>query len=202
TCPKPSTTPWSARMWLAATRSSISAETSGIEFDVHVFQLRRVHQLFDRFFAPDSGLLVPAERSREIMRARRIDPYVACFDQRGGPMRGCQVARPDRSGKPVINVVDRAQHRRLVGPSKHAQHRPEDLLPGDPHIRRHVSENRGFDEETLAEMRILRRLAARDQARAVLCSVSDIAHYLVELFLADETTHRGALLGRDAGLDR
>src|SRR6202007_3315725 len=94
TCPNPSTTPWSNRIWFAATSSSIARAASGIEFDVHVFDLRRVHQFFDRLLPAHARLLVTAERCREVMRARGVDPDVAGFDTRGGTMRGGEVAGP------------------------------------------------------------------------------------------------------------
>src|ERR1700677_1529896 len=149
TCPNPSTTPWSNRIWFAATSSSITpaaisdvgTAASGVELDVHVFDLRGVLQFFDRLFAAHARLLVTAKRGTEVMRARRVDPYVAGFDERGGTMRGGKIARPDRSGQPVLDVIDRPQHLGFVRPSKHAEHRAEDFLARNPHLVRDVGEN-------------------------------------------------------------
>src|SRR5277367_5918533 len=78
TCPNPSTTPWSNRIWLAVTSSSITpaatsdggTSASSVELDVHVFDLRGVHQFFDRFLAAHTRLFVTAKRGTEIVSAR------------------------------------------------------------------------------------------------------------------------------------
>ena len=72
---------------------------SGVELDVHVFDLRGVHHFFDRLFPSYARLFVTAERSGEVMRARRVDPYVTGFNARGGTMRGW----PDRGSRSKLS---------------------------------------------------------------------------------------------------
>src|ERR1700730_13279658 len=70
---------------------------SGIELDVNVLDLCRIHQFFDQLFAAQPGMLLPAERRAQVMRSCHIRPYIAGLDARGGTMSGGKIAGPDRS---------------------------------------------------------------------------------------------------------
>src|SRR5689334_13609730 len=207
TWPKPSTTPWSYRMRLATASDSTRAGSAGegapvfsvgsmrSQCDMHVLLLRVADELVEAFLAPLPRLLVAAERCAEEMAPRRVDPYVAGVDARCAAMRCRQVAREYRRAQSILNGIDVGEHRRLIGPRQHAQHRTEYFLVGDPHGLVDLRENCRRHEITVRELRVTWTLAATRELRSLFTAACNHAFYLREMRFRDERAHRRPGIG-------
>src|SRR5690606_24437295 len=102
-----------------------------LQRDAGVLDLRARDVLVDRLLAPDSRLLVSADRHADVMRARVVDPDVAGLDAGREAVRAIEVVRPDRGGEAIVERIDARDHVVLVGPAQDADHRSEDLLACD-----------------------------------------------------------------------
>src|SRR5207244_1084122 len=85
-----------------------------------------------------------------------------------------------------------------------AQHGAEDLLPGDAHGARDVTEQRGLDVVALGK--VPRALATHDHAGAFLLPKADVRAHTRRVLGMDQRTDLGALVERvshaDAGYPR
>src|SRR5262245_60267572 len=171
-----------------------------LQVDVDVLLAREAQQFLDAFFASDPGLLVAAEwRAEEVLR-HLVDPHVARLDRRRHAVRGGEVVGPDRTGEPVLDLVNLRQHHILRAPFEDGENRAEDLLLADAHVHGHVGEYGGLDVEALGEMGIGRRFAAGDESGAILLAGVDVAEHAIILCLAHNRAHGRGWIGRDAGL--
>src|SRR5690606_38043196 len=69
-----------------------------------------------------------------------------------------RVPRVDTRDQAVLGPVGDLERLILVAELDDADHRPEDLLTGDPHLRRHPDEHRGSHEVAPRETWVARQL--------------------------------------------
>ena len=84
----------------------------------------------------------------------------------------------------------------------HREHRPEDLLAVDLHVRLDVVEQRAADEEAVLVALQREAAAIDDQLGACFDARVDVADDLVALRLGDDRAHLRVLVGRRADLER
>src|SRR5262249_55455820 len=133
----------------------------------------------------DAGLLVAAERGRGGDQVVVVDPNRAGPQTRGDRQRARDVPGPDAARQTVDRVVRDPDGilDRLV--ADHREHRPEDLLLGDPHPVVDLAEDRRL-YVAAAGRRALRRAPAREELGALVLAELDVAPDRVELGLVDE----------------
>ena len=108
---------------------------------------------------------------------------------------------PDRARQPVRRRVRKAK-RLFLGVERDDRHdRPEDLLLRDPHVVRHVVEDRRHQVCAIGERRIRRRLASDHDLGALLEADLDVVADPLSLLLADERADLGRVGERVADLD-
>src|SRR5436853_247566 len=78
----------------------------------------------------------------------------------------------------------------------HRDHRSEDLLAHDRHLRLHV------DEDRRLEIRVAADVASRGQRRAFAASCFDVLHHALTMARGDERTHLRFIRQRLADLHR
>ena len=106
---------------------------------------RSVGELLERGRPPKrpqpTGLDAAERHRRLVVDGRVVDVADAALDPLRELERGRYVLREDRRRQAVLGVV--GDPHRLVGPSTvdDRHHRPERLLPVDPHLRRHAGEH-------------------------------------------------------------
>src|SRR4051794_27096192 len=129
-------------------------------------------------------LLVAAERGERVEGAA-IDLDLAGADPLRHTDRPVLVRRPDAAGEAVVGVVGDPNCVVLALVGLDRQHRAEDLLLGDRHLRRHLGEDGGADEVALVEA-LRRRGTAGEQLRSFGLALLDVAAHALALSLGDE----------------
>ena len=106
--------------------------------------------------------------------------------------RRAAVAREDRDA--VADRVVIAQPQRFVhGVHAHdAEHRSEDLIVIDAHLRRHAVEHRAAQEEPVAPAVLARRAPVDDELRAFLDAEIDVRPHLRVVLAGDQRPHLDA----------
>ena len=113
----------------------------------------------------------------------------------GDADRALLVGRPDAAGEAVVAVVGDPHRVVLAVVGLDRQHRAEDLLLGDRHLRRHLGEDGGADEVAAVEP-LGRRGAAGDELRALGLALLDVAADALALDVGDERAEPGRLRRR------
>src|SRR5262245_42628666 len=99
--------------------------------------------------APEAALLVSTEWRAAVKGVVRIDPDGACLNLGGHAMRQLDVLGPDRRYQTVHgSISDRDRLIRTPEPDSR-QHRSENLLLCDLHIRLHFGKNRRLNKKAL-----------------------------------------------------
>ena len=107
------------------------------------------------------------------------------------------VRGPDAAGEAVVGVVGDPHRVVLVLVGLDREHRPEDLLLGDRHLRRHLGEDGGADE--VAALEALGRLsAAGEQLRPLRLALLDVAADPLALDVGDQRPEPRPLVERVA----
>src|SRR5262249_635038 len=105
------------------------------EVDPDALDLRVFLQCVVAALAAETRLLVAAEGQAGVVEVVRVDPNRACLQGLGRPERFLDVPRPDGGRETVDRSVADRDRLRLVSERERRQHRPEDLLAGDRHLR-------------------------------------------------------------------
>src|SRR5690606_23370647 len=82
-------------------------------------------------------------------RDRHVDADHSHLDTGGEVARGVTVAREDGDAVGIVVPMDEIDRLGIVAAAHYRQHRAEDLLPPDRHLRPHVIEERRADEEAI-----------------------------------------------------
>src|SRR5262249_34247479 len=134
---------------------------------------------------PEAALLVAAERRARVESVVGVDPDGAGLDLAGHTVRQLDVPGPDRRDQPINRSVgDRDRLVRTLE-TDHREHGSEDLLLRDLHLRFHLGEYGGFDEEPLAVGALQVPLAAAVESRAFLHARPDIGQNALHLWAGD-----------------
>ena len=119
---------------------------------------------------PQPDCLLPSERRLRAHGGVDVDPDLTRVDPAGDPQAAGDVVGPDRAGKSVRRVVDHPHQLILVVEAEDAEHRAEDLLPRDAHVRRHAGEHYRAQEVAGA----LQRFVTTDHGGALVQTSLDI----------------------------
>ena len=103
--------------------------------------------------------------------------------------RGTAVAGEDRGTVAVFVRVDQIQRGVEIGNPHHAQHRAEDFLAIDPHVRGDVIEQAATEEETVFVTVDLAAAAVDHQRRTFGNACIDIADDFVAMRASDQRAH-------------
>src|SRR4051812_6163652 len=126
-------------------------------------------ELFDpepSVLAAVAGLLVSAERRERVVGAA-VDLDLTGAQLASDRLGALGITRPHPAGKPVLGVVGDPDRVLLVLVGHDRQHRAEDLLLGDRHLRRDLAED-GRPHEVAALGALGRLLAAGHDLGALL----------------------------------
>ena len=124
--------------------------------------------------APDAGLLVAAERRREVDGHRRVQHVGAGAHPARHPEPAVVVTRPHRAAQPVVGVVGDVDRIVVAVVGDDDEDGPEDLLLGDPHLVVHVGEHRRLHVPALGEVGARRAAAPERDRRALLAPAVEI----------------------------
>src|SRR6267143_3968134 len=138
-------------------------------------------------FAPNSRLLVAAERRSRVEHVLAIYPHRSRAHSVRDGMRLGDVLGPDRRGESIHALVGAIHYLVEVLELENGHDRPEDLFLRDLHVVLYVGEHRGLDEVAL----IAHAVAAGHQLGLLLLPGVNVAHHFVELVLI----HLRPLLG-------
>src|SRR5579863_4599064 len=109
-------------------------------------------------------------------------------------MRAGDVARPDGRGQAVTAVVGNAQRLVEVAKADGREHRTEDLLTRDAHLRLHAVEYRGLDVAAAAAL--AHALTAERHARTLAAPRRDVVHHAMRLRFIHHRTQHGVRVER------
>src|SRR5918999_6401450 len=123
--------------------------------------------------SPVTGLLVAAERGQRV-EGPAVYLHLAGADPQRNRLGAFLVARPDATGQAVLAVVGDPDRVVFIRVGLDREHRAEDLLLGDRHLRRNLREDRRADEES-AFQTVWRLAAAGEELCALCLSLLDIA---------------------------
>ena len=143
-----------------------------IEIHPDALHLRVVLERVHAHLAAEAALLVAAERRRRVVDVVGVDPDRAGLELARDVVRLLDVLRPDRGGQAVARVVGARDRLVDVGELDRRQHRPEDLLARDRHLRRDAVEHRRLEEVALAGADVGARAAGDERARLPSCAIS------------------------------
>src|SRR6185369_12226262 len=108
-----------------------------------------------------------------------------------GPGGDVHVATVDRGREPEGDIVHDSDRFVEGRTAQDAYHRPEDLLPGDPHLRRNPGENRGSNVETVVKLAFHVPVAPGQKRGPFLPADADVAQDLFPLGFIDQRTNLG-----------
>src|SRR6266851_4701555 len=152
----------------------------------------------DAEFAADARLLEPTEGRRRIVW-RAVYDDTPSLDMARHCQRPSRVGRDDISLQPIGRVIGDRDRLRLVLIGKHAQHRAENLFPGDRHIVVDVREDGRLHEITAEAVGMA--FATGDNGCARLDAKPDVALNPLVLSLTDHRPDRRVRITRRARLD-
>lgn len=135
--------------------------------------------------APDTALLDAAKRHAEVAVVAAVDPDHAGLDLRGDAVRALNVLGEDGRAQTVGGVVGLGQGLLLGVEAGDDDEGTEDLFAVDAHVVRHVGEDGGRNEETLAVANVLVRLSTGHQLGALGLAALDVREDTLVLRLGD-----------------
>src|SRR5215469_15200085 len=95
----------------------------------------------ERHFLAPATLLESAEGTRKVVAAIAVYKHHAGVEPTCDAVCSRHIARIESGRKPVLARVGKLHGLVFVLERQHAEHRTEDLLPGNPHLGRHFVEN-------------------------------------------------------------
>src|SRR5262249_54542444 len=105
--------------------------TSLLQIDPHRLSLCvKIERLFTHL-APETALLIPAERRGRIDIPILVDPHRPGLDRMCEPVRLADIVPPHPGGEPVLRGIRPADQFVPVVKGRHSHHRPENLLAHD-----------------------------------------------------------------------
>src|SRR6185369_7814802 len=118
--------------------------------------------------------------------------------------RACRVAvaREDGSAVAELVLVDQAKRALQIGRANYDQHRAEDFLAIDPHLRLDAIEQAGAEIEAVGMTVYLQRATIDDQRRTFLDSDVDVVANALQMLTRDERPHLDAVRRTRAHLER
>ena len=164
------------------------------EGNADVLDLRVGQQRLDALPAAVAGPLHAAERQLDAAaHAVGVDEDLAGVDAVGDAVRAAEVARPDAGDEPVLGEVGQRDGVAVVVEGQRRQHRAEDLLLEDVHLRLDVGDERRLQVQALGV------LAADAIVAPWLSALASMPRGALELALGDQRAEVRVL---DAGADR
>src|SRR5215831_11397108 len=131
--------------------------------------------------AAKAALFVSAEWRGRIEGVITVDPNASAPQALRHTVREPEIARPNGGSKAVNRGVGDLDRFCRIAEANHAEHRAEDLLPRDAHVRHHIRKDGGLDEEALGLASFGIALASGEQAGALLLPVLDIVQNAIHL---------------------
>src|SRR3954451_24292436 len=138
------------------------------EHDLDRFLLGVAQELGEADLLADAGILEAAIGCALEIVADAIDPHAAGLQAARGLDRALDVVGPHRAGETVLERIGKLDDGVLVTPGEHRNHRAENLLACDLHLRMHVAEHGRLDPPAALELLAGGALAADHQFGAVV----------------------------------
>src|SRR5690606_32197993 len=106
---------------------------------------------------------------------RNVDANHAHLDLLAEKPRRLAIAGEDAGAVAVLMGVDQLDGRLQAADAHDAQHRPEDLLPVDAHVRRDLIEQAAAEEEAIRTARNTQPATIHHQLRPGTHAIGDVA---------------------------
>src|SRR4029077_1512775 len=125
---------------------------------------------------------------------RAVDVSDSRFDIAHGTEGSAHVLCINRARKPIRGVVQYIDRCCKILHLDDRQYRPENLLSGDAHVRRHIVENRRLKEIAVGAFSFGVARSADNQPGPFLFTYLDVALNLLARRMVDEWSHLDALV--------